>query len=91
MDEKTGKYPNNIKYLKQSIKTIITTRIRARVIRKNFDSNVRNKIDNSINGELITEIYSDIVKVLFTFEQNFSLTKVSVNSIEEEKICHIKI
>ena len=86
MDEKTGKFLSDVEYLKQSIKTIITTRIRARVMRRNFGSNVFNRIDKPINGELIAEIYSDIVEALFTFEPNFSLTKVSVNSIEEEKL-----
>lgn len=86
MDEKTGKYLNGVEYLKQSIKTIITTRIRARVMRRNFGSNVFNRIDNPINGETIAEIYSDIVEALFNFEPNFSLNKLAVNSIDEEKL-----
>lgn len=49
MEEKTGKYLSDVEYLKQSIKTIITTRIRARVMRRNFGSNVFNRIDNPIS------------------------------------------
>lgn len=49
MNEKTGKYLSDVEYLKQSIKTIITTRIRSRVMRRNFGSNVFNRIDNPIS------------------------------------------
>lgn len=49
MNEKTGKYLSDVEYLKQSIKTIITTRIRSRVMRRNFGSNAFNRIDNPIS------------------------------------------
>ena len=67
MNEKTGKYLSDVEYLKQSIKTIITTRIRSRVMRRNFGSNVFNRIDNPISRLKIINDLINIHKLLQTY------------------------
>lgn len=82
----TGKTIDGIDHLKQSIINIITTPIGSRVMRRYYGSRVSTRIDSPLNAEFIALIYADIVEALFNYEPRFELSKVSVVSMDKQRI-----
>ena len=81
MNNVTGISLSGVAHLRQSIADILTTPIGSRVMRRDYGSRLFQRIDSPITGELIAEIYSDVVEALFNYEPRFSVTDVTVVSV----------
>ncbi len=86
MNINIGKPISGIDHLRQSITNILTTPIGSRVMRRDYGSRLFTRIDNPLNAELIALVYSDIVEALFNYEPRFELLKVSVVSMDKQKM-----
>lgn len=86
MNVNTGKTISEIAHIKQSIINILTTPLGSRVMRRDYGSRVFERIDQPVNGNLISEIYSDVVEAISTWEPRFEVEKVTLQNIDKGKI-----
>ncbi len=77
LDNRTGRAVSGNAHLAQSIRTILTTPIGTRVMRRDFGSNLPALIDEPINEGLFAEVRTAVADALACWEPRLTLTRVS--------------
>lgn len=82
IDRKTGEYVQGWPRIKQSIETILTTRIGVRLMRLWWGSNFMNMQDKPGNEETIMSGMMAAISAINTYEPEFKVTRVSIDAFD---------
>ncbi|WP_316207394.1 GPW/gp25 family protein [Bradyrhizobium sp. SZCCHNR3118] len=82
IDRKTGEYVQGWPRIKQSIETILTTRIGTRLMRLWWGSNFINMQDKPGNEETLMTGMMAAISAINTYEPEFKVSRVSVDSFD---------
>lgn len=86
MSAQTGRELSGQDHMIQSIRTILTTPIGTRIMRREFGSNLFELIDAPVNAGNIIELYAATAIALDRWEPRFKLDRVVVNQAEAGKV-----
>ncbi len=86
MDARTGRPVAGVDRLRQSIVTILTTRIGTRVRRRDFGSRIPALIDSPVNDTFRVEVFAAAAEALRKWEKEFRLETVALEAVEPGKV-----
>ena len=84
INENTGKRLSGVEHIKQSIRTILTTRIGTRIMRRDFGSRLPELVDNPTGELLKVELFAATAEALVKGEPRFRLDRVYLQSASED-------
>jgi phage baseplate assembly protein W len=79
MDRRTGKKIKGNVHLEQSIRDILTTRVEARVILRDYGSDIPPLVDSPINAATITAFYGATAVALAKWEPRLLVKKMDLD------------
>jgi phage baseplate assembly protein W len=82
IDRKTGEYVQGWARIKQSIETILTTRIGTRLMRLWWGSSFINMQDKPGNEEVMMAGMMAAISAINTYEPEFKVTRVSIDAFD---------
>ncbi|WP_316196571.1 GPW/gp25 family protein [Bradyrhizobium sp. SZCCHNS3053] len=82
IDRETGEYIQGWPRIKQSIKTILTTRLRTRLMRLWWGSNFSDMQDRPGNQEVIMGGMMAAIAAINAYEPEFKVTRVSIDAFD---------
>jgi len=85
MSAKTGRLLKGVDHLNQSIADILRTRLKKRVMRRQYGSDLFEKIDWMQNAVVRAGVISDIAKALRKWEPRFILKQVRLEASREDQ------
>lgn len=82
VDRNTGEYIQGWARIKQSIFTIVTTRLRTRIMRLWWGSDVKDAQDKPANMQTMMETIVAATVAINTYEPEFRVTHISIPSLD---------
>lgn len=79
MDANTGKPLSGLAHLAQSVRTILSTPIGSRVMRREFGSQLPSLVDAPLNRSTIMDVYAATAEAIERWEPRFSLQQVQAS------------
>lgn len=79
IDPDTGEYIQGWPRIRKSIVTILTTRLRTRIMRRWWGSKFRDMLDKPINKQTLSEGILAIVEAVNLYEPEFKITSVTLD------------
>lgn len=80
----TGRTADGLAHLRQSVRDILTTPIRSRVMRRDYGSGLADLIDHNITPLTLALIRAATVEALDRWEPRLRVTRVLVEALPEE-------
>ena len=78
IDATTGKHLSDLAHLRQSVRSILTTPIGTRVMRRDFGSRLYQLVDAPMNDSTRLDMIAATYEALETWEPRLSLDKIAV-------------
>jgi uncharacterized protein len=86
MNRETGRVLAGLDHLRQSVRDILTTRVGARVMRRDYGSELPALVDRPMNAALRVQLYSATARALRRWEPRLRIRAVRVTAAESGQI-----